>query len=172
MTPGTDSFPLQPVADAVGSTPVAWTPVTTRGYARSCGHWRVSFADGSSAFVKHALTPDAAGWLRTERLIYDAVCQPFMPTFLGAHDDSGSTLIVLEDLTDAEWPPPWSRDRVDAVLAALHALHRTEPPEGIETLTQSALRSSAGRRSPTTRSRCSRRVCARRRGWSGRCRRW
>ena len=57
-----------------------------------------------------------------------------MPMFLGAYDDGGSTLIVLEDLTDAEWPPPWSRDRVDAVLAALLALHGTEPPEGIERL--------------------------------------
>jgi hypothetical protein len=132
--PGTDSFPLSPVADAVGTTPVAWTEVPTRGYARSSGHWRVSFADGSSAFVKQALTPVAAGWLRTERLIYEAVHQPFMPMFLGAYDDGDSMLIVLEDLTDAEWPPPWSRDSVDTVLAALDALHRTEPPQGIETL--------------------------------------
>jgi hypothetical protein len=129
-----DRFPLRAVADAVGSTPVAWTSVATRGYARSNAHWRASLADGRSAFVKHALTPDAARWLRTERLIYDSVRQPFMPAYLGASDDGVSTLIVIEDLSDAEWPPPWSRGRIDAVLAALDALHRTAPPPGIDTL--------------------------------------
>lgn len=124
---------MRAVADAVRSTPVSWTSVTTRGYARSNAHWCASFADGRSAFVKHALTPDAAGWLRKERLIYETVRGPFMPSFLGAYDQE-STLIVIEDLSDAAWPPPWSRGRIDAVLAALDLLHRTRPPPAIDKL--------------------------------------
>jgi len=105
--------------------------VATRGYARASAHWLVTFADGQSAFVKQALTPDAVSWLQKERAIYEAIRQPFMPTFLGAFDEGDITLIVLEDLRDAEWPPPWSSSRIDAVLASLDALRRTTPPRGI-----------------------------------------
>jgi hypothetical protein len=105
--------------------------VTTRGYARASTHWRATFSDGRAVFVKQALTPDAVSWLRTERSIYEAIRQPFMPRFHGAFDEGDVTLIVLEDLSDAEWPPPWSRSRIDAVLVALHALRRTAPPQGI-----------------------------------------
>lgn len=134
LLPGTDSFPAAAVAGAVGSTAVAWELVASRGYARVNAHWRTTFADGQAAFVKHALTGDAVGWLRAERRVYESVREPFMPAFLGAYDDDETTLIVLEDLADAEWPPPWSPSRVDAVLAALDVLHRTEPPSGIDRL--------------------------------------
>lgn len=129
-----EGFPVDAVAVAAGRTPVAWEAVPTRGYARSSAHWRATFADGQSAFVKHALTPDAVSWLQTERSIYEAIRQPFMPKFLGAFDEGDVTLIVLEDLTDAKWPPPWSRRGIDAVLASLDALRRTTPPQGLERL--------------------------------------
>lgn len=57
-----------------------------------------------------------------------------MPEFLGAYDEDDATLIVTEDLSDAAWPPPWSSEQIDAVLAALDALHRADPPEGIDNL--------------------------------------
>lgn len=85
-------------------------------------------------FVKHALTEDAAEWLRKERLVYESVQGSFMPAYVGAHDDGGTTLLVIEDLSGAEWPPPWSPERIQAVLAALRALHVTPPPDGIEPL--------------------------------------
>jgi hypothetical protein len=66
-------------------------------------------------------------------LIYETVRGPFMPSFLGAYDRE-STLIVIEDLCDAEWPPPWSRGGIDAVLAALDQLHRTKPPQAMDKL--------------------------------------
>jgi hypothetical protein len=130
----TDGFPLSAIADAAGSTPVAWTLVRTRGYARANAHWRTQLAGGDSVFVKHALTPEAARWLRAERVIYEAVRQPFMPAFLGAYDDGDLTLIVIEDLSDAEWPPPWSSEQIDAVLAALDAIHHVDAPPGIDKL--------------------------------------
>lgn len=134
MSSRIDTFPIRLVADAVGSAPVTWRPVATRGYARSNAHWRVEFADGEAAFVKQALTPDAVGWLRTERLVYESVGGPFMPAFIGASGGEDAMVIVLEDLTGADWPPPWSPGSVQAVLASLEALRGTPPPPGIEKL--------------------------------------
>ena len=128
------TFPIREVAHAVGGAkPLEWDLVASGGYGRVSAHWRVSLADGRTAFVKHALTGEAATWLRKERLIYESVHGTFMPSYVGAHDD-GTTLIVLEDLSGANWPPPWSARRVDAVLASLDELHATPPPDGIETL--------------------------------------
>lgn len=124
-------FPASAGAEAVGAALVEWEAVATRGYARSCAHWRARLADGRRVFVKHALTATAVEWLRAERVIYEAVSGSFMPAFFGAYDDGDVALIVLEDLTDAEWPPPWSPSRVESVLASLDALHRTAPPKDI-----------------------------------------
>lgn len=128
------SFPPFAVAEAIGSPLVEWEALKTRGYARSCAHWRARLADGRRIFIKQALNRTAAEWLRVERVIYEAVRGPFMPSYYGAYNDGELALIVLEDLTDADWPPPWSPSRIASVLASLEALHRTEPPKGIEKL--------------------------------------
>jgi len=107
--------------------------VASGGYGRVSAHWLASLADGRSVFVKHALTPEAAGWLRKERVVYEAVRGAFMPAHVGSFDD-GTTLLVLEDLSRADWPPPWSSGRIDAVLASLEELHATSPPAGIDVL--------------------------------------
>jgi hypothetical protein len=108
--------------------------VATRGYARSCAHWRARLADGREVFIKQALTATAVNWLRAERVIYETVRGSFIPAFFGAYDDGDLALIVIEDLTDAEWPPPWSRSQVESVLASLDALHHTAPPPEVEKL--------------------------------------
>ena len=125
---------MREVAHAVGAEPLTFDPVRSRGYGRVCAHLRVSLADGRRVFVKHALTADAAKWLRKERVMYESVSGPFMPEYVGAYDDSGTTLLVIEDLTSADWPPPWSAQRIDAVLASLDELHATTPPAAVESL--------------------------------------
>jgi hypothetical protein len=99
-----------PSAARPAAHPVEWAAVETRGYARVSRHWLASLADGRTAFVKQALTPDASAWLRKERTLYEAVDGSFMPAYLGAYDDGKTTLLVLEDLSGADWPPPWSAD--------------------------------------------------------------
>ena len=47
-----------------------------------------------------------------------------MPQLL-AWEDADRPLLVLEDLSDARWVPPWTEGDVDAVLAALDELART-----------------------------------------------
>jgi hypothetical protein len=126
--------PVDEIASALGGArPVEWSRVESGGYGRVSAHWRVRLADGRGVFVKHALTDDARAWLRKERLVYERVTGSFLPAYLGFHDEA-ETLLVLEDLSDADWPPPWSASRVDAVLAALRELHATRPPDGIEPL--------------------------------------
>jgi Phosphotransferase enzyme family len=75
----------------------------------------VQLQNGRSVFVKHALTPEAEEWLSTERLVYEQVRGSFMPEYLGADD----SLLVLEDLSTADWPPPWSSQRIDSVVRML-----------------------------------------------------
>ena len=52
-----------------------------------------------------------------------------MPRLLG-WEDGEEPLLVLEDLADAYWPPPWRDGDVDAVLAALAEVAAT-PPTGV-----------------------------------------
>jgi hypothetical protein len=43
-------------------------------------------------------------------------------------------VLVLEDLSQATWPPPWSSDGVAAVRAGLDELSRVTPPPGLPPL--------------------------------------
>jgi hypothetical protein len=127
------AFPAREVASAAGARPVEWAAVASGGYGQVNAHWRVSLADGRSVFVKHALTRSAVAWLRTERLLYESVQGAFMPAYVGSFDDE-VTLLVIEDLSSAEWPPPWSPERIDAVLASIAELRVTPSPAGVASL--------------------------------------
>jgi hypothetical protein len=128
------SFPAAEVEIVLGTAPVRWAPVESGGYGRVNAHWRAELQDGRSVFVKHANGVEAEEWLRTERRLYESVRGSFMPTYFGAHEDSGCVLLVLEDLSDADWPPPWSTEQIEAVLAALEEVRTTRPPVGLPVL--------------------------------------
>jgi Phosphotransferase enzyme family len=128
------SFPSEELEQLLGVPATSWERIESGGYGRVSAHWRVSLADGGSVFVKHALTPEAQAWLRQERFIFENVTGSFMPVYLGAYDDGRDVFLVLEDLGGADWPPPWSAERIDAVLGALAELRAATPPEGIDRL--------------------------------------
>ncbi len=90
----------------------------------------VTLEDGWRAFVKVATDDLTASWLRDEHLYY-AILRgaPFMPGYVGWYDDGRHPVLALEDLSVAEWPPPWSAERVRAVRAALDELHARPVPE-------------------------------------------
>ncbi len=115
------------VARLMGADPVAWTPV--QGGYTPAGRWVVQFATGASAFVKVGTTPDTSAWLRAEHGVYSRIRADFLPALLG-WEDGEAPVLVLEDLSRAAWPPPWSPGRVDQVLAALAAIAATPPPPG------------------------------------------
>lgn len=119
----------------VGREPVAWRHAPG-GYTPA-ERWVVTFDDGTTAFVKAGadVNLDTAAWLRDEHRIYGSVVAPFLPRVLGWSDHEGADVVLLlEDLGDADWPPPWSPDRVDRVMATLDEIHRTPIPEDIPRL--------------------------------------
>ena len=89
----------------------------------------VRFADGSSVFCKRGTDDWTSEHLRSEHRVYLALeGKPFLPQVLG-WDEGGPTLI-LEDLSNGRWPPPWLPGDVDRVLATLRRLHATQVPQG------------------------------------------
>lgn len=96
---------------------VSWTRVESGGWSRN-EHWTFLLADGTRAFAKVASIDPGPAWLRDEFRVYSCVAGSFMPRFLG-WEDGDEPLLVLEDIADAYWPPPWRDGDVDAVLAAL-----------------------------------------------------
>jgi aminoglycoside phosphotransferase (APT) family kinase protein len=70
-----------------------------------------------------------AAWTRVEGANYRSLRGWFMPEVLGFDDDGLRPALALEDLSAADWPPPWTDDRIAAVLDALAAIAATPPPQ-------------------------------------------
>jgi hypothetical protein len=117
--------------------PVAWREVTRRGQTNAA-HWLVELPGGARAFVKAARGDDTSSWIRDEHLFYAHTRSVrFAPSLVGWHDDGERPVLVLEDLSDAHWPPPWDRSHVDAVLACLAEVSTTPPPPDLPTAVNS-----------------------------------
>ena len=79
--------------------------------------------------MKCARGDDTASWIRDEHLFYAQTRgAPFVPRLLGWDDEGERPVIALEDLSDAHWPPPWTPDHVDAVIACLAEVAAAPPP--------------------------------------------
>ena len=106
--------------------PVTWR--RAHGGYTPAERWLVDFADGTSCFVKAGVTAYTAEALRAEySLFYSRLEAPFLAKLL-AWEDAEVPVLVLEDLSAAHWPPPWTRAQVDAVLHALDAIHAVRLP--------------------------------------------
>jgi hypothetical protein len=122
----------------VGARVVGLERVEGGGYTLA-GRHRAFLDDGRTVFVKSAVDDLSAGWLRTEIRVYTALRGGFLPVFHGWAEHDGLPLIVLEDLGDAHWPPPWRDGDVEAVKQALLELANTPVPDGIEPLPRADL---------------------------------
>ncbi len=127
------------VTQATGRRVASWRHATG-GYTPA-ERWIVGFDDGSSAFVKAGtpVNPDVAEWLRTEHRLYESIRARYLPRSLGWADDgegSDTPVLLLEDLSAATWPPPWTTERVGRVLEALRQVASTEPPDWVPQLEQ------------------------------------
>ena len=113
---------------ALGLRPVSLETAAGHG-APSNRRWIARFDDGSSAFAKIAAFDYTADWLRLEHEHYLALDgHRYLPRLFGWDDDGVEPTLVIEDLSQAMWPPPWSTEAVDAVLAALDEIQGTAPP--------------------------------------------
>lgn len=122
--PATGSPWRDPIAAAieriVGAT--VHDPVRIHGGYTPAERW--TFRSGAHrCFAKAGVTLLTAALLRREIQAYAALHGDFLPKVIGHDDASGIPVLVLEDLSGAEWPPPWSLERVGAVVEALRELH-------------------------------------------------
>ena len=90
---------------------------------------RLELTDGSFVFAKVATTPYLVACVRREAVVYEALgSQPYLAGYRGWADDDEQPFLLLEDLSEAHWPPPWSPERVEAVLTALSQVRSTPLP--------------------------------------------
>ncbi|HYY74719.1 MAG TPA: hypothetical protein VE644_00190 [Gaiellaceae bacterium] len=115
----------------LGARPTAWR-AAGGGYTHN-ERWVVDLEDARTVFVKAAVDEMTAEWLRAEHAVYAALAAGYLPRLL-AWEDEELPVLVLEDLSGADWPPPWTRERVDAVLATLRDVAETPPPPGLASL--------------------------------------
>jgi hypothetical protein len=111
-----------------------WTPIASRGYALG-DRWLIRLDDGRTVFAKRAIGESTAESLRVEHRLYSDLHASFMPDLLG-WEDAELPLLLLEDLSAADWPPPWSRAAVAAVLATLDSVAATSPPPDLQRLVE------------------------------------
>jgi len=78
----------------------------------------------SIVFAKIGATPLTSQFLRREILVYNSVSGAFMPKLIAWEDHDTAPILIIEDLSAALWPPPWDDQRVEQVLAQIHAMHR------------------------------------------------
>ena len=114
------------VAGMLGSPIVARRPVI--GGFTPAERWVAELDDGRSVFLKGAINGLTAGWLRKEYRMYADLNAPFMAALVGWADEDDLPILALEDLSRGAWPPPWSDERVAAVVEALAQVASTAPP--------------------------------------------
>jgi hypothetical protein len=101
---------------------------TVSGGYTPAERWVLELDDGRSVFVKAAVNDLTATWLRKEYRLYRDLRGPFMAELLGWLDERGRPMLVLEDLSQCHWPPPWTDARVEAVVRAMTEVAATPPP--------------------------------------------
>jgi hypothetical protein len=89
----------------------AWHAVIERGYT-AARRLLVTFPDQGRAFVKAAVDERTTRKLQAEMLVYSQLRATYLPHVI-AWSEGELPLLVLEDLTDASWPPPWSPTAID-----------------------------------------------------------
>jgi aminoglycoside phosphotransferase (APT) family kinase protein len=108
------------VTGLLGWEPISWTKIEG-GYTPAA---RFVVRNGHrSAFVKLATTAVTAAHMHREIAVYAALAGPFRPRFYGADNDAKYPFLIIEDLSKATWPPPWSDAYVCAVIQAMAELH-------------------------------------------------
>ncbi|MEL6572397.1 MAG: aminoglycoside phosphotransferase family protein [Pseudomonadota bacterium] len=119
---------IERLSEVLGSSPSDFAHVTG-GYT-AAARWRFRLGD-ERLFVKCATTPVTAEMLQRELHAYDVLDLPMMPQFVGCSRDPVAPFLVIEDLSEGAWPPPWTPDKVDSVSETVEALHRAPPPPGL-----------------------------------------
>jgi len=111
---------LARVERALGQ-PVTILKVIRRGYTPAL-RLRVRLQNGNTVFIKYATTSLTAEWLRQEYFVYTHLDAPFMCCLIAWEDEEEFPFLVLEDLSDEDWPPPWTEHKIGLVREMLERL--------------------------------------------------
>jgi hypothetical protein len=123
---------LRRIEIALGWRPLWWRHrAVDRVGTDTAARWVVG-TETASAFVKLGATPVTADWFRREHATYRSLAGSFMPKLVGFSDDGVVPVLAIEDLSAADWPPPWNEERIQAVLDSLALVHATPPPGHLE----------------------------------------
>ena len=120
------------IAELAGQEVTSVDDVAGRGYTPA-RRLRVTFADDSTAFAKIAVNESTAEWLAAEHAVYSQVEGDFLPRFLG-YDAAEPAVLLIEDLSEAHWPPPWTEASIAAVSGVLDKLATIWPPQGVPSI--------------------------------------
>ena len=121
------------VARLLGARPSAWVRRSAawqpaEAVAGGNDRFTVDLDDRRRVFVKAATGTHTAPWLRREAEVYAHLHGSFMPELIAFEDDPVEPLLILEDLSDADWDVRWDTARVSAVRSALDAIAASTPP--------------------------------------------
>jgi hypothetical protein len=100
---------------------------TPQGGYSSARRWLATGAKGRTAFVKIGVTPIAETNLRREAQVYERLRLPCMPEVYG-WDAESPPILLLSDLSECTWPPPWTPGTVERALETIHAVHAARAP--------------------------------------------
>lgn len=123
---------LTALARLLGSPVVQWHSIQ-RGYT-AAERWICTLADNRTVFVKCATDERTKRWLEAEWNIYRSVHASFMPKTLGYSHANNQPFLVLEDLSHATWPAPWTTQSIQIVQKGLASLRATKLPHHLESL--------------------------------------
>jgi len=97
----------------------------TAGYS-AAQRWLIRVASTEKYFVKIGVTVPSAHALRHEASVYGQLRLPCMPTLVAWQDDETMPILVLEDLSSFEWPPPWSPRTITMALETIERIHTSD----------------------------------------------
>jgi aminoglycoside phosphotransferase len=113
---------------ATGTRPTSWRHVVA-GHTHA-EKWIVELQDRPTAFVKAGMETSARAQVERESSILESVAASYMPGLIGAATVDDWSVLVLEDLSSAAWPPPYA-DRGAALLETVMQVAATPPPSGL-----------------------------------------
>ena len=110
---------------------VGWRPVTGGGWTVTV-RGVAQLANGRTVFAKLGDVPDTAAAVRAECSVYPLLSGPFVPRLVAA--DPSVPVLIIEDLSDAAWPPPWTQEHLTALEGLFEELAATRAPAGLPSL--------------------------------------
>jgi hypothetical protein len=85
------------------------------------------FTATGTVFAKIGSTPYSCACVSREISIYQRVTGSFMPRLIDCEDGT-IPILLIEDLSHATWPPPWTMAHVESVLEQIAEMNRTHAP--------------------------------------------